>query len=221
MNVVNFTKILTKRTNSMSSFKNAALIVLIFVAVALTTALCRPWWTSLVDHANTSVLLQNQQERIVKGANADRVINAEIRSTLSHSHGATRIRVALIDKAGANEPLRYNVTHVAIAAGTQSSNFDTDIPLAQWNLYLSDFLENKCVMISIKDPDIGTQAKAKLFDTKTGAFIGCPLQTTKHEILGAVFLIWDDKAELPNTLNADVGLLSDTTTMIDAVLNAE
>lgn len=191
-----------------------AAVLALFLGLATAFSRIEPWWTSLVTREQIVDSLQERQGRIQRAYAANQAINAVLEQALATAPSAARIRVGLIRRAAPGVPLRLDFTHVV--AGTSPGKADPfgNMPLAQWQVYLSDFLQDRCATVSVDDPKLSPDGRMRLDILQLRAVAGCPLFGPNGDLRGGVFLQWADNQ--PHDLTPMVETLRSAAAKISA-----
>jgi hypothetical protein len=133
-------------------------------------------------------------------ANTDKVINQLLAGLLDKSPTAARVRLAQIHNGVSGitgiSLLKFDLTHAAAAVGRSTGQLLPNQPLSEWTEYLQVLLAGRCVLIKLQDL-VSPVLRGKMVESRLNAFLGCPVVDAANQMLGGVFISWDDGDALP------------------------
>lgn len=153
---------------------------------------------SLVEYEKKNI--QNFQIELHNTVERDKVINQNLKSLLDSIPSAVRARVAIVHDgvttALGSHLSRFDITHSVARSGRDPGEFLTNVPFAQWQDYSPDLFAGKCKFVTVTNME-NAAAKDRLSQLSVRAFMVCPLITVYGQLLGAVFVSWDEYDKLP------------------------
>ena len=141
---------------------------------------------------------------------ARRLIEELMRTLLSQSPGAVRIRLAVVRDglvpagsfyAGmtghtATESLRYEVIANVAAQGRRTGRTGRDRPLSDWSHFLPSLLAGQCAMRQFAG-DAETMPPFGCPTSRVANVLICPAANPAGLLSGAVFIMWDRNDQPP------------------------
>ena len=97
--------------------------------------------------------------------------------------------------------LRFDITHARAAPGRDIGEMAVDRALSEWSDYLSILMGDQCVF----EPAVrlsNQAAKLRLAQMDTVVFMACPVRDVEERTLGAVFLSWGERDQVPDAAAA-------------------
>lgn len=142
---------------------------------------------------------------------SDYLINQQLIKLIAEIPDAASARVSLIQTSAAYMGkeqiplLRFDMTHAAVPGSVLMPVMLSNVPLSQWNDYLANMIAGKCSSVVVDDM-VEPSAKIRLKNQNLHTFVACPLQDRRGELLGGVFMSWENPP-MPQSVQKAIILL--------------
>jgi hypothetical protein len=149
---------------------------------------------------------QTHEQSLWVNIEFNRLISAALAKLLEDVPHASVARVALIHAteptvAGAQR-LAIDHANTMVPPGRTVPEYQRNIPLSQWNEDMEAYAARRCVVHQTRQL-ANAEFRERLLPLQVVYYIACPLVGANGIVYGAVFLTWDDLANIPQPADLD------------------
>ena len=160
---------------------------------------------SLSDVSKEELLRERQAEKMQIKLHNTMFVNQQISERLStfleNNPSVARIRIGVIHNGTftitGTSLLKFDITHAEAKPGRFVGEFISNMPLKQWNDFLDVLVMQKdCTFVETKSmKEQAAFERERRLAIK--AFLACPILNGSNQILGGLFVSWDDGDTIP------------------------
>lgn len=136
-------------------------------------------------------------------AASDKMIRRVMQSLLEEAPNASRVRLAVIHDGFVGVSgmgmLRFDVTHAVAAPGRDIGPLVQNQPLSNWGDYVNTLLGGQCTFLSASQLQ-NAAARVQMSELNIRVVLACPVVDPLLRILGATFISWDGRDEIPDSV---------------------
>ena len=173
--------------------------------------------TRLAQEAQAKAERMQSELRLISDSN--QAVQRSLGQLLGAKTGAVRARYALIHNGiatlAAQPVLKWDVMSAAAIRGRAAGDLITNQPLSTWVDYLPTMINGQCAMVrydALTDP----ATRARMTELGIIAFLACPVQNASGQMIGGLFLSWDDPVEIPADIGPVISVTRDAANRIGA-----